>query len=223
MNDTSYLLALTTGLLGGAHCVGMCGPIVASYALQGELRALTGITILKKIFPHLLYNLGRISTYAFIGALMGMTGSFVNNIAGFQSIVRIAAGAVMILMGINITGLTGGFGWLEKRGGLIMKTGAELLSLQSLWRYFILGALFGFLPCGLSYSMFAASAGTGNPVSGFLVSLLFGLGTLPWLVVFGVSASLVSAHLRGYIYKASGVIVIIMGLFYLVRGIKMYA
>jgi hypothetical protein len=223
MLEPSYVLALTTGLLGGAHCVGMCGPIVASYSLQGVTNPSAELTAVRKVIPHLLYNVGRISTYAFIGALLGVTGTFIHRIAGFQNIIPLIAGVIMIVMGLNITGLFGDMGWLEKHSRLVTKAGQEVLRQQSLWKYYILGSLMGFLPCGLSYSVFMAAAGTGSLLSGFLLTLSFGIGTLPALLLFGVTASYISTRLRGFLYKGAGVIIVVMGIWFILKGINLYA
>ncbi|KPK03008.1 MAG: hypothetical protein AMK71_00175 [Nitrospira bacterium SG8_35_4] len=221
--EPSFLLALTTGLFGGTHCIGMCGPIVASYSLEGAIPGRPGANLLKKILPHLLYNLGRVATYAFTGAVMGLAGSFINSISLMQNVMAILAGVIMIIMGLSITGLFGNMGWLEQRGSLIRKTGRELLLQRSVWKYFILGSLFGFLPCGLSYSVFTAAAGSGSLVSGMMLSLLFGLGTVPWLLLFGIASSHISTAFRGRVYKAAGFIVIVMGVLFLLKGIRHYA
>jgi sulfite exporter TauE/SafE len=213
--EPGYLAALTTGLVGGfGHCVGMCGPIVASYTLQDSSPPVD------RVLSTILYNTGRITTYVFIGALMGLTGSFVNTagmLAGVQEIAAIAAGLFMVLMGLHISGFIGKAAWLESRSGVIFKAGAYILMEKSLWRYYPLGALFGFIPCGLSYSIFITAAGTGSLLSGMLVSLLFGLGTLPALLLVGVVASYMGVKLRGFLYKVAGVMVIITGILFLIR------
>lgn len=221
MMEAGYLAAFTTGLVGGfGHCIGMCGPIVASYTIQSTS------SLFERLLSGLLYNTGRITTYMFIGALMGLTGSFVNvagKMAGFQEVVAIIAGLFMILMGLSITGLVGKTAWLEGRSGIIFKAGAHIMMERSQWKYFPLGALFGFIPCGLSYSIFIASAGTGSFLSGMVVSLLFGLGTLPSLLLVSAAAAYIGGALRGLLYKAAGGIIIITGMFFLIKGIKLYA
>lgn len=161
MMEAGYIAAFTTGLLGGfGHCIGMCGPIVASYTFHNPSPPVAG-----RLLPHILYNSGRITTYTLIGALTGLTGSFINvagRISGFQNIVAIAAGLLMIFMGISISGITGGTAWLERHNSLILRAGKGLLHKRSVWRYYPLGILFGFIPCGLSYTAFTAAAGTGS-------------------------------------------------------------
>ena len=114
-------------------------------------------------------------------------------------------------------------GRLEGRSGIIFKSADYIVMEKSLWRYYPLGALFGFIPCGLSYSIFIASAGTGDVLSGMLVSLLFGLGTMPSLLLVGTAAAYMGSRLRGILYRAAGGIIIITGVFFLVKGIRHYA
>jgi sulfite exporter TauE/SafE len=226
-----YLLAFTTGVLGGlGHCTGMCGPLVASYTLAGASHGAG--SFLGRLTPHLLYNLGRITTYALIGALMGLSGSFVNvagGLAGLQNVVAVAAGVMMIFMGLSITGIRvgtgwrGGTGWIEKHNLPVLLLAQRVRASSSAFRYYPLGVVLGLLPCGLSYTVFIASAGTGKTASGMLTALFFGAGTLPALLFFGAVMSTLGAALRGRIYRAGGVAVIVMGVYFLLKGIRLYA
>jgi hypothetical protein len=176
--------------------------------------------------PHLLYNMGRITTYGFIGGIMGLSGSFVNvagRLAGIQNVVAVVAGVMMIFMGLSIAGIGGTTAWIEKHNLSVLRTAQRVLASSSMLRSYPLGLLLGLLPCGLSYTVFIASAGTGGLFPGMLTALLFGLGTLPALLVFGAVMSSLSAALRGRIYRTSGVIVMIMGIYFLFRGIRLYA
>ena len=99
LTDSLYLLMFGSGLLGGfGHCIGMCGPLVATYSLRLNRRS---------IAPHLLYNLGRITTYSLLGGLIGLTGSFtgfVKSIERFQNLTLALVGAAMIVMAFAIAG-----------------------------------------------------------------------------------------------------------------------
>jgi sulfite exporter TauE/SafE len=222
--DTGYLLALTTGVFGGfGHCIGMCGPLVASYTLA---QASGPQPLLMRMAPHVLYNSGRITTYALIGGVMGLSGSFVNvagRLAGIQNIVAIVAGISIIFMGLSIAGIGAKTAWIEKHNLPILRTAQAVLSSSSTLRYYPLGLILGLLPCGLSYTVFIASAGTGGLFPGMLTALLFGFGTLPALLVFGAVMVSLNASLRGRIYRASGLVVMIMGIYILFRGIRLYA
>ena len=221
---SDLLLALGTGLLGGfGHCGGMCGPLVGAVSLaaapvvgpRGSLRV------------HLLYNAGRVTTYASVGGVMGMAGSFVNvagRMAGAQDAVAAIAGAVMALMGLGAAGVLPWAQRLEARlAGRLFAGSRAVLEGGGLGRVYALGLFLGFLPCGLSYSAFVGSAATGHPVHGALFALAFGLGTAPALLLLGGATALVSARLRGMLRRAGGVAVALLGLLFLARGLGLHA
>jgi sulfite exporter TauE/SafE len=216
---SEYSLAFLTGLLGGfGHCLGMCGPLVAAFSLQGQGRP--------PLWPHLLYNGGRVVTYTFIGALMGLGGSFVNTagrIAGLQNAVSVLAGLLMVAMGLSIMGVIRYPGRLDGKAGLFTRAAAPVLESDSPLKYFPLGLLLGFLPCGLSYSIFLGAAATGGLLRGFFLALSFGLATVPALFLFGLTVGYLSTRVRGALYRAGGATVVIMGLIFIQRGIASYA
>lgn len=219
-----YYLAFTTGLLGGfGHCIGMCGPIVASLAWkQAEEPGSGGPPIMLQ----LQYHAGRIATYTLAGASMGWAGSFVSvagRMAGIQSFVMLLAGATMVLMGASIAGMGRGTALLEGRSGWILSAARRVLAAPAAFRYPALGLLLGLLPCGLSYSIFIGAAGTGSLTSGALLSLFFGLGTLPAVLLFGSLLTTVSAIVRRWIYRAGGIAIIAMGVLFILRGVSYHA
>jgi hypothetical protein len=210
-----WSIALATGLLGGfGHCLGMCGPLVATFALHDRGG--------HRITAPLLYHAGRVLSYASIGAMMGLAGSFVDvagRMAGIQSAISVAAGGMMVLLGLGIAGalplpatLASPGSRLHRAAGLILESGSPL-------RFFPLGLLFGFLPCGLSLTAFMGAAATGNPARGFLFALVFGLATTPALLAFGALVGVLGARARGLLYRAGGVAVATAGLFFIRRGI----
>lgn len=221
--DPQYLLALTTGILGGfGHCIGMCGPLVASQALLNS----SAHPSPQIVMPHLQYNLGRIAMYGLIGALMGLAGSFLNvagKLAGVQNMVLLLAGLAMITMGISIIGFRSATSWIEGHNSSILRAARRILNSTSPLRPVSLGIVMGLLPCGLSYTIFIAAAGSGTAFSGMFIAVLFGTGTLPALLLFGTLVSSLSARLRGRIYQAGGVLVVIMGVYFLIRGSRLYA
>lgn len=222
--EAGYVLAFTTGLLGGfGHCTGMCGPIVASYALRGRDKDRRNYSIL---VPHLLYNAGRITTYVFIGALMGLSGSFINSagkISGLQNFAEMAAGLFMIAMGLSITGLFKGAGYIEKHNSLIFRMVKAVSEGGSASAYFPLGLILGFLPCGLSYSIFIGAAGLGSLPKAMLFVFCFGAGTIPALLLVGLAANFIGIRTRGLIYRSSGLIVTATGVYFLIRALKSHA
>ncbi|GAB4485088.1 MAG: sulfite exporter TauE/SafE family protein [Thermodesulfovibrionales bacterium] len=220
MIEGAYLLAFSTGLLGGfGHCIGMCGPVVAAQALR---KPQAGRQV---PYSQLLYNAGRITTYACIGGLMGLAGSFVNiaaGLAGIRNAVMVLAGLAMIYMGLAIAGMLPGIRVLEQRNAGVLRIAGRIQGMHSAARFFGLGLVLGLLPCGLSATAFLAAAATGNPVSGFLLMLCFGLGTVPALLSFGMLISSLGLRLRGWIYRSGGVLVVVMGILFVIRGIRSY-
>ncbi|MEI6385964.1 MAG: sulfite exporter TauE/SafE family protein [Spirochaetota bacterium] len=217
--DPAFSLALGTGFLGGfGHCMGMCGPIVASQAVSRGVKAEgkgAGFS------GGLQYHAGRLFTYSVIGAAMGISGSFANTagaLAGIQDLAAPLSGLAMIAMGAGILGLWRGTALIERNNTLILRKAGRILAGTAALRSLAFGAAMGFLPCGLSYTVFMAAAGTGAAFPGMLVALLFGLGTLPALLLFGTLASRLGAAQRLMITRASGIVVMLTGVYYLARG-----
>jgi sulfite exporter TauE/SafE len=210
-----YALALTTGLLGGfGHCLGMCGPIVAAVSF--------GAGAGRGPLPHAAYHAGRLLTYTFVGALMGFAGSFVNvagRLAGVQDAVALIAGALMVLMGLRIAGVVRLSGRAAAAAPRWPRAVRRLADGEAPLALFPLGLLLGFLPCGLSATVFVMAAATADPLRGWTLALLFGVGTLPALALFGLAAGRLGARLRGALYRAGGVAIVAMGLLALRRGL----
>ena len=214
-----WSIALLTGLLGGfGHCIGMCGPLVASFALHDRgPRALTA---------QALYHAGRVLSYACIGALMGLAGSFLDvagRLAGIQSAISVLAGALMVLLGLGIAGVLPLPKALARPGQRLGRAAGVILEGASPLRFFPLGLLFGFLPCGLSLTAFMGAAATGNPARGFLFALVFGLATTPALLAFGALVGILGSRARGLLYRSGGVAVAAAGLLFIRRGILGHA
>jgi sulfite exporter TauE/SafE len=215
------VIAFAAGIFGGfGHCIGMCGPVAAACALHGG-RAMT-----MRLAPHLFYNAGRVITYSFVGALMGLGGDFLEGMArlsGIQNAVMISAGLVMSLMGFTIAIGRNPVSRLEEKGFLLFSSGRRMLESGSPLRFFPLGLLLGFMPCGLSYSIFIGSTASGNMVEGWAIALSFGLGTVPALLLFGVIVSYMKSRVRMYVYRLGGASIAILGVIFVVKGIRLYA
>jgi sulfite exporter TauE/SafE len=220
-----YYLSFTTGLLGGfGHCIGMCGPIVASFAWKHQVPG--GEPAPGQWTRQLQYHAGRIATYSLVGAVMGLSGSFVNvagKMAGAQNLVAFGAGIMMVLMGLSISGLWSGASLLERHTGVVLSAARRAISVPSGLRYPALGLILGLLPCGLSYTVFIAATGSGGALQGALISLLFGLGTMPAVMLFGTLTASFSASLRGLIYRSGGVAIVVMGILFILRGVRGHA
>jgi sulfite exporter TauE/SafE len=216
-----------TGLgIGFGHCIGMCGPIAVSLTM--------GLRDRGTVFPHLLYSAGRITTYAGLGAAAGLTGTIVDSvssIAWLQKAAMIASGFLIILMGISMAGW---LPWAVLKGeGAAQATplskGYKVLSCSgSNPALYGLGMLMGLLPCGPVYTamLVAARAGmeTRGPVQGFLTGLslmvVFGLGTVPALFLVSRMAVLGRLQARQQIYRATAILTIGVGLYFLIKGLR---
>jgi uncharacterized protein len=221
---TDLYLAFTTGLLGGfGHCIGMCGPIVAALTWKQPSSDAGRKGLWARQF---MYHTGRVMTYTLVGAVMGLSGSFVNvagRISGVQNFVALGAGVMMVLMGLSIAGLWRAAPWLEGHNNAVLSTAQKVFAGSSPYRSVWLGLVLGLLPCGLSYTVFIAAAGTGGMFPGALLALFFGLGTLPAVLLFGTLVASVSARLRKMIYRAGGIAIIAMGILFIFRGVRDHA
>jgi uncharacterized protein len=215
---TAVAMAFATGLLGSfGHCVGMCGPLVGSFALAagplGPRRALAG---------QLAYHAGRVTTYALLGAVMGLTGSFVNvagRLAGLQQAVAVLAGLLMIALGLGAAGLSAGLKRLEARASArVVALVRGLLDGGGVGRLYPTGLALGLLPCGLSWTAFLGAAGTGSAAEGLLLALAFGLGTVPVLLAVGAAGAAAGGRGRGRLSRLAGVAVALLGVLFLLRG-----
>jgi sulfite exporter TauE/SafE len=211
-------VAFATGLVGSfGHCVGMCGPLVGAFALaaapQGARRSVSG---------QLVYHAGRLTTYALVGGVMGLTGSFVNvagRLAGVQQVISIAAGVLMLLLGLGTAGVSTMLRDLEKRAsGKVMVLIRRVLSGGGAGRLYPTGLALGLLPCGLSWTVFLGAAGTGSLPEGLLLSLAFGLGTVPALLLVAAAGVAIGQRARGILARVGGVLVALLGVVFLLRG-----
>jgi hypothetical protein len=221
--DASIPIALATGFLGGfGHCVAMCGPLVGALGISAP----PGIPARRALLPQLAYHLGRITTYGSVGAVMGLAGSFVNvagRLAGLQDVVAVLAGLLMVAMGLGAAAQSLWVRSAEGRlAGQVMGAVRRLAGHEAPMRAYPLGLALGFLPCGLSYSAFAAAAATGHPAHGLALALAFGVGTLPALLLAGAVVSALSARARGLLYRAGGALVALLGVLFVLRGLRLH-
>jgi sulfite exporter TauE/SafE len=188
--DSGYLAVFLIGLLGGVHCAGMCGGIVSALSLQmPDPAGRPG-----PVWPlHLAYNFGRISSYAIAGALMGAVGSLgllLNNWLPVQMTLYVAANLMMVALGLYLTGVTGTLTFVERAGQWLWRrlqpATRRFLPVRRVTQAFPLGMLWGWLPCGMVYSVLAMALLSGSTIRGAAVMLAFGFGTLPNLMLAGL-------------------------------------
>ena len=184
--EAQFAAAFLIGLVGGVHCVGMCGGIVGALTLQAPRRRHAWDL-------HLAYSAGRIASYAAAGAIMGMIGGaglMFNQVLPVQLLLYVLATLVLISLGLYLAGLGNWLTRFEALGAWLWRRvqpyGAKLLPADTPGKAFVLGALWGWLPCGLVYSLLASALLSGGAGSGAAVMLAFGLGTLPNLLLAGM-------------------------------------
>jgi sulfite exporter TauE/SafE len=229
MSSTSplFIILLATGFaVGFGHCIGMCGPIVVSLSLNLKEE--------KIILSQLFYNGGRITTYIILGGLMGLTGSFAavaSHIGAFQKGAVILAGIIIIFMALSMSGwipLGRIFGEHYNPQGIVSRGFKRLSGNKSPFAYYPLGLLLGLLPCGPVYAALVAAAGAGmeatRSAQGILVGaslmLGFGVGTIPALLIVGKLAGLNWLKSRKIIYEIGAVLLIVVGVYFIIKGIR---
>jgi sulfite exporter TauE/SafE len=184
----SLLALFLVGLLGGTHCVGMCGGIVGALSM-GHTPGAPGAS-----FPlHLAYNFGRILSYTLAGAIVGALGSASLALAGqlpLRLALYVVANLMLIALGFYLMGITQALAFTERLGQNLWRRIQPLtrrfLPARSVAQALPLGMLWGWLPCGLVYSALATALAAGSAKQGALLMLAFGLGTLPNLLLAGL-------------------------------------
>jgi sulfite exporter TauE/SafE len=201
----------------------MCGGIVSALTLQmpGQRTDSTPVWLI-----HLMYNLGRISSYAIAGAAMGALGSLgllLNNALPVQMTLYIAANLMMIALGLYLTGVTGALAFTERAGQWLWRRVQPLtrrfLPVRGPAQAFPLGLLWGWLPCGLVYSVLAMALLTGSATRGAATLLAFGLGTLPNLMLAGLLLTRFRGIVQGKALRlGAGLLVLAFGLWGLINA-----
>jgi hypothetical protein len=214
------------GLLGSAHCLGMCGPLVLAYSLHlrpGDRSGRSGLWPASAAH-HLAFHGGRLFTYSLLGALAaGITQipAFHHVFAFLRGSVTLGGGVLMICFGLGLAGiLPARLFPLPVWGPAATGRGVfhRLFSSKGLPSKLALGILSGFLPCMLSLAMIVKAATTASLLLGFATMLLFGLGTLPALFLTGFSASLLSMKARLLGERVAGAMTMVMGVMLIIRG-----
>ena len=220
--EFTLLSAFLVGLLGGGHCVGMCGGIVTALTFSTDpLRPTT-----RRVGIQLLYNLGRISSYSLFGLIAGALSQFSTsllvNVHLLQSILQGIAALFMLAMGLYLAGWWQGLLQLEHVGQHIWRhiepRARHLLPIRSYPQALLVGMAWGWLPCGLVYSVAFYAMSSGTALHGALLMLSFGIGTLPTLLASGFMANSMLRWLRhSWVRNSAGLMVIGFALLLLYR------
>ncbi len=208
--------AIVLGLMGSFHCVGMCGPIALALPLNNT-------NWFTRILGSFLYNVGRAITYALMGAVFGILGEGFQ-LGGFQRWISIAMGTLMI-MAVVFPAIFKSSGKLDKYlygyNVRLKKHFGVLFNQRSYSSLLIIGLLNGLLPCGLVYMALAGAIATGGVASGALFMLIFGLGTLPMLLLLSLAGNVITGSVKSLINKIIPYVIIIIGILFILRGMNL--
>ncbi|MDR3345771.1 MAG: sulfite exporter TauE/SafE family protein [Campylobacteraceae bacterium] len=217
MSAINFATILSVALLGSfGHCIGMCGGFVAALS-SGKIGANAPFS--KQLFFQGIYHLGRISSYALLGALCGLAGSSLAISPKAQGLLFFAIGCLMILMGVSLAGKIRFLSSIEN--SLLLRPFTKkiytfLISSKNLSSFYLLGMFNGFVPCGLVYFFLASAAASGSVFWGALMMVVFGLATLPAMMGFGFVVGFLS--FREIMIKLAGLIVAAYGIYIAYRG-----
>ncbi|MEN8176274.1 MAG: sulfite exporter TauE/SafE family protein [Pseudomonadota bacterium] len=191
VETASLITAFVAGLLGGVHCLGMCGGIVSALTLG--LRLGDAAHPYPPLGLQLGYNTGRIASYVAAGAIAGGLGMVLlefTPLRDVQWLLLALAGVFMVMMGLYIGGWWRGLARVEQAGAVLWRRieplGRRLLPVRSWPQALGIGLVWGWIPCGLVYTMLIWAVASGGPLPGAMLLLAFGIGTLPNLLGMGL-------------------------------------
>src|SRR5437016_5554171 len=222
---TQYLLLFLAGVAGSFHCVGMCGGFAC--AMGSDPRG--PVVTLRR---HLVYNLGRVMTYCFLGALVGYLGVLLVGHGGestpaslAQRALAVVSGLLMVFIGLQFFGFFRRFspGLTGVGGELLVPALRELLKTSGIAAPLAFGVLNGFLPCPLVYAFAAQAAASAGALPGFLTMASFGLGTFPAMLLMGGVGRMLAPAWRQRGVWLAGSCILLLGLITLGRGILPFA
>jgi sulfite exporter TauE/SafE len=214
MSVAALTAVFLVGLLGGTHCLGMCGGIVTALTVRMP-RERPRWTL------HLAYHAGRITTYALAGAIAGGLGSAALRLGGLlpaQVALYVVAQLMLVALGLYLLGVSRYLDPLERAGRLmwarVQPAASALFPVRTAARGYAVGMLWGLLPCGLVYSVLVTALVSGSAAFGVLTMLAFGAGTLPSLLAAGtVFPALARTRGGQAARRLAGTLVIAFGLF----------
>jgi uncharacterized protein len=209
-------IAFAGGILAFAHCLGMCGGFVVHLSQEQDRR--------KMLVGQLLWQLGRLCSYTFLGGMAAFAGRFVQTTllqsTQFQNLLSYLAGGIILAMGLSLLGLfpVAGKG---SGGGLLASLSLQcgrLFTQRSPGSALFLGIATGFLPCPIILAFLAFALQSGSVLDGMAVMAALGLGTMVPLLLLGGVTRLTGIHLRNWGRQAGAVILVLLGIATSLRG-----
>lgn len=216
MFNVELLSALAIGFFGSFHCVGMCGPIALALPVpnSSNLSFITG---------RILYNVGRVITYSFLGAVFGFIGSRFY-IYGFQQFLSIGIGTAILLTVLTPKRIKTQITQsriVKDISTPLKKTIGKLFSHASFSAMFLIGLLNGLLPCGFVYVGLAGSIASGDAITGAAFMILFGLGTIPAMLAVSVFGKFFSLKIRNKINRSVPALAAALAIIFILRGLNL--
>lgn len=211
-SSLSNVMIFVVGLVTGLHCVGMCGSFVIGYTLNDTQQGRSSYV------SHLLYGLGKTLAYAMFGALFGFLGSLFKITPFIGGVSALLAGLFLVIFGLNMLNLFSVLKRIRIKQPVAVAEFATKNRKQSRSPFFI-GFFSGFLlGCGPLQTMYVMAAGNGDALEGAKILTLFGLGTLPALLSFGLLARFLSSKMTQFFVHLSAIILIAMGIMMINKG-----
>lgn len=237
--EYDLLVFFSIGLFGGAHCIGMCGPLVTTYAERMDTDdRWEGAITLYEVRQHALFNIGRTVGYAFLGGLFGLLGALLYGTVSLAGVITPVQGAIGVLTGgaIVVMGITRLAGYRQGSAeAVVAKTGVGSVFARSYalistridrWVNGVgivgLGALHGLLPCMLLYPAFLYVFAQGSPLYGLFALAALGLGTIPTVFLYGTVIQSVSARQRRIVHNGLGALFVVLGYVLLAMGLMRF-
>lgn len=209
-----YYSAFIIGLFSSLHCLGMCGPLAFALPVRTNIMWLKGL-------KYIIYNSGRMVTYACFGMLAGVLGKGFA-LAGLQQIISIVSGLLLIASvilvlhpGRFLTGITGGI------SGKVRALFSHYFKNSGWSSMFILGMLNGLLPCGIVYTALLAALASGSMLSGSMFMAAFGLGTFPVMMAVGIFGGIFNLKGKFFFRQLTPFIACIIGVLLIMRGLNL--
>ncbi len=211
------LAAISLGLLGSFHCIGMCGPIALALPVHQY-------SPFKKYLGIFLYNVGRVTTYTFLGIVFGLLGqSFF--LGGFQQILSITIGVLLLLSVIltNVRALNSAksLGFIYSFVNSVKIQLGNLFNKKGLHFLFLIGLLNGLLPCGLVYLGIAGAIASGHFLKGAEFMFYFGIGTVPVMYAVAFLGPFITVKYRNRIRQSMPYVVSVMAVLLIIRGLNL--
>ena len=210
------IAGFTLGAAGSLHCVGMCGPL----SLALPVHHLSGI---HRFVSLLLYQLGRIITYSFIGLIFGLAGRRIY-ISGYQQWFSIGMGILVLILAVLY--------FISKRAVHLSFLNRFYLFVQSLivrllksstnsFGFLLMGMANGLLPCGMVYIAIASALSFSGVTESVSFMAMFGAGTLPAMMLIGYAGQLIKPGWRSSFRKLVPVFISLMGVVLILRGLNL--